>query len=328
MKRFITILALVSFSICLPIQVLALMFHAPADDTNYVWKIEIDDYGDSDTLYYKYRGVGDVNEFNHWKGYVRYKVNGIEHKKWLRDFRVVRRLPYIDPPIPLGTSVTSIIEDDYIKVNIETKIESFWWRGSYNNYKICQTRKFIPKQNNITDFRYYKYMDANIGVPDDYPDNVEGKGDDDYGFYGTIASSVFGENLPGFDVSTVWIVDGSAGYPMMRGFNLTCGGTQPDCFYYYYNIPDYRNRPGGMSVNAPEKIINDMTDEDGNLDDNQQFGPGDVAVALRWSKENLNGTFTVREVTHVVPEPCTMLLMGSGLAGLAGIARRRRRQQQ
>jgi hypothetical protein len=56
---------------------------------------------------------------------------------------------------------------------------------------------------------------------------------------------------------------------------------------------------------------------------------GDQAIGAKWDLGRLdyNQMVEVELRLEAVPEPCTMLLMGSGLAGLAGIARRRRRQQ-
>jgi hypothetical protein len=60
------------------------------------------------------------------------------------------------------------------------------------------------------------------------------------------------------------------------------------------------------------------------------YGQYDFMRHSDWSdfRETMTTCGYEIEFNAPVPEPCTMLLMGSGLAGLAGIARRRRRQQQ
>jgi PEP-CTERM motif len=57
----------------------------------------------------------------------------------------------------------------------------------------------------------------------------------------------------------------------------------------------------------------------GALNNSTTAGPGDVAFAAQYGRQ----TFSVDRSLSIVPEPASMLLLGSGLLGLAARARRR-----
>jgi PEP-CTERM motif len=60
----------------------------------------------------------------------------------------------------------------------------------------------------------------------------------------------------------------------------------------------------------------------GALNNSTSAGPGDVAFAAQYGRQ----TFSVDRSLSIVPEPASMILLGSGLLGLAARARARRRK--
>jgi hypothetical protein len=168
-------------------------------------------------------------------------------------------------------------------------------------YALKQTYGF-KANSNITDLKYIQYMD---------PDMTG----DDYGY--PVRHELPFTAEPGCLASEMWILDNPN---QARGYSLACRGfPQPDPFYGLdegWGVGEYSTIKQAIEDQGLSTVITPS----GN------YYQGDAACALRWSIGSLASCKKedIELGLYVVPEPCTMLLMGSGIAGFAVLARRRR----
>jgi hypothetical protein len=308
---------MVMFSV-LPLQVDAQPTRISGEDAP--WWISIDEKGESERLVFTgvdFLKVGTKS----WRWFVKYDPPsshpdpGELHLHWL----TTEHIPYptIDNPI-----IGKVWNNHYYAI-ISTWFEPYDYTGEYIMRQRLEFRAWRGRI--LRNFKFYQYLDADIG-------GRAGRYTDRAGI--DIYAGQYGLDVP-FSTLVQWDRSGGG-----RGIAVACATYgpwgQPD--HYYYKMGWLSNQ--GYDVGSPSDILERINND--TLACRTEYpstGFSDVAGALRWSKRyydngqltsiTLTDTdpFTVDIKVAVVPEPCTMLLMGSGLAGLAGIARRRRRQQ-
>jgi hypothetical protein len=286
---------------------------------------------------YRYKDGVLVPELQEWASYVKYKIKDEDEDEdedvgmWLYEFPEAKW----DDAQTSENKLVSVIKNEHLEVTIKSKIYSYQQYQENIKYLRQDYTFKNTSTGTITDFVFIQYMDADVGKG--YPDDL--KNDRCISEFTSGITLPSGVQLP--NRYWAWILK----LDEFRGYGLTCEGyPQPDPWYksWYNSLPD--NEKKGFMVGRWNDVLlaveNDMLegkDKEWNKNDwqdkvNDIWYDGNSAVALRWSRKNNinilpNGSVTISPGLIVVPEPCSMVLMATGLAGLAaGMIRRRHRR--
>jgi hypothetical protein len=322
--------------------------------SNPDWRIELNSFGYSDLLYHKCRDYAGEHEHEMLSGDWMAAVSYDRGKPiWLNKNMICPKYSsnsnFIidgtittwddrDNPIEGNDSGSSKISNEKLQIEIEYRmIDMGEPQNPYDNrYAMIQKYTLQAKQA-INDVKFYQFLHAQPG--DQYGDTGSV-----YYFEGEDDPHKSGLRFPNdYNYKMIFRDDcrycanrddfvGIAVNPNYQRPTKWKLGTYPG----HERMPDWSEKnpinygPDGLNreVNAGDVTFNGVRGY------GSMFYPYEgiqAAGVMVWNLGDMvpggpEKVIDIAMTTDIAPEPCTMLLMGSGIAGLAGLARRRKKE--